>query len=362
MEQIQKSLLEWFYLNKRPLPWRNDYIPYHVWIAEVMMQQTQMERGVAYYLRWIKKFPTVNSVGYAPEEQLLSAWEGLGYYKRVKHLQAAARAIMDKHNGIFPQDYTDILKLPGIGPYTAGAIASTAFNQPVPCIDGNVERVLTRLFDIDTPTKKEPAKSQIYTLTKQLIPQGLARDFNQALMEFGALLCRKKPLCMICPISQLCKAHANNTQLERPIPMKKSLITKLEMAIGVLQYHEKIFIQRRLHNDIWGGLWEFPGGCIKNDESPDKALLRKWMEELGFFIEILDKITIIPHSYTSYRIKLHCFSIKLNSNNYTSLPTTAPEPLYLSSASTYQWISRNDIRSIPLPSPHRKLATLLFKN
>ena len=155
---FRKDLLLWFAENRRPLPWRADYTPYRTWIAEVMMQQTQMDRGVQYFLRWMERFPDVAAVAAAPEEDLLKAWEGLGYYRRARNIQAAARVIMERHGGNFPTSYADILALPGVGPYTAGAIASTAYNEEVPCVDGNVERVLSRVFDIDTPVKEEPAK------------------------------------------------------------------------------------------------------------------------------------------------------------------------------------------------------------
>ena len=169
---FRKDLLSWFAENRRPLPWRADYTPYRTWIAEVMMQQTQMDRGVQYFLRWMERFPDVAAVAAAPEEDLLKAWEGLGYYRRARNIQAAARVIMERHGGNFPTSYADILALPGVGPYTAGAIASTAYNEEVPCVDGNVERVLSRVFDIDTPVKEEPAKSRIRELAQALIPKG----------------------------------------------------------------------------------------------------------------------------------------------------------------------------------------------
>lgn len=161
---FRKDLLRWFAENRRPLPWRADYTPYRTWIAEVMMQQTQMDRGVRYFLRWMERFPDVAAVAAAPEEDLLKAWEGLGYYRRARNIQAAARVIMERHGGVFPRAHADILALPGVGPYTAGAIASTAYNEEVPCVDGNVERVLSRVFDIDTPVREEPAKSRIREL------------------------------------------------------------------------------------------------------------------------------------------------------------------------------------------------------
>ena len=229
---FRKDLLSWFAENRRPLPWRADYTPYRTWIAEVMMQQTQMDRGVQYFLRWMERFPDVAAVAAAPEEDLLKAWEGLGYYRRARNIQAAARVIMERHGGNFPTSYADILALPGVGPYTAGAIASTAYNEEVPCVDGNVERVLSRVFDIDTPVKEEPAKSRIRELAQALIPKGEARNFNQGLMELGALVCRKKPECERCPLAGLCESRHLGIQNERPVPGKKAAVTQIEVVSG----------------------------------------------------------------------------------------------------------------------------------
>lgn len=265
---FRKDLLRWFAENRRPLPWRADYTPYRTWIAEVMMQQTQMDRGVQYFLRWMERFPDVAAVAAAPEEDLLKAWEGLGYYRRARNIQAAARVIMERHGGNFPTSYADILALPGVGPYTAGAIASTAYNEEVPCVDGNVERVLSRVFDIDTPVKEEPAKSRIRELAQALIPKGEARNFNQGLMELGALVCRKKPECERCPLAGLCESRHLGIQNERPVPGKKAAVTQIEVVCGVLLHEGKVFIQRRNEKDVWGGLWEFPGGCVEPGETP----------------------------------------------------------------------------------------------
>ena len=268
---FRKDLLRWFAENRRPLPWRADYTPYRTWIAEVMMQQTQMDRGVQYFLRWMERFPDVAAVAAAPEEDLLKAWEGLGYYRRARNIQAAARVIMERHGGNFPTSYADILALPGVGPYTAGAIASTAYNEEVPCVDGNVERVLSRVFDIDTPVKEEPAKSRIRELAQALIPKGEARNFNQGLMELGALVCRKKPECERCPLVGLCESRHLGIQNERPVPGKKAAVTQIEVVCGVLLHEGKVFIQRRNEKDVWGGLWEFPGGCVEPGETPSRA-------------------------------------------------------------------------------------------
>ncbi|MEG1610427.1 MAG: A/G-specific adenine glycosylase [Bilophila sp.] len=364
---LQTSLLGWFAVHRRPLPWRTDYTPYRTWIAEVMLQQTQMERGVQYFLRWMERFPDIASVADAPEEALLKAWEGLGYYRRVRNIQAAAQKIMTLHRGIFPTDHAAILALPGIGPYTAGAIASTAFNEDVPCVDGNVERVFSRVFDITTPVKEEPAKSRILTLAQGLIPPGHARDFNQGLMELGALLCRKVPDCTPCPLQELCEAYQHKTVSERPVPGRKAVITKLEVASGILLLNGRVFTQRRRDNDVWGGLWEFPGGCVEAGESPEQAVAREWMEELGFVVEAYKPLVRIRHSYTTYRITLHSFLLRLVSGapENALVQDGFPVPPVLTAATAFRWLPIEQIHDIPLPAPHRKLVdtcTLFDKN
>ena len=317
---FRKDLLRWFAENRRPLPWRADYTPYRTWIAEVMMQQTQMDRGVQYFLRWMERFPDVAAVAAAPEEDLLKAWE-------------------------------DILALPGVGPYTAGAIASTAYNEEVPCVDGNVERVLSRVFDIDTPVKEEPAKSRIRELAQALIPKGEARNFNQGLMELGALVCRKKPECERCPLAGLCESRHLGIQNERPVPGKKAAVTQIEVVCGVLLHEGKVFIQRRNEKDVWGGLWEFPGGCVEPGETPEQAVAREWMEEVGFKVAIVRPLDVIRHNYTTYRITLRCYQLRLEGK-----PKGCPVPEELTEATACQWIAPQDIEAFPLPAPHRKLA------
>ena len=311
---FRKDLLRWFAENRRPLPWRADYTPYRTWIAEVMMQQTQMDRGVQYFLRWMERFPDVAAVAAAPEEDLLKAWEGLGYYRRARNIQAAARVIMERHGGNFPTSYADILALPGVGPYTAGAIASTAYNEEV-------------------------------------IPKGEARNFNQGLMELGALVCRKKPECERCPLAGLCESRHLGIQNERPVPGKKAAVTQIEVVCGVLLHEGKVFIQRRNEKDVWGGLWEFPGGCVEPGETPEQAVVREWMEEVGFKVAIVRPLDVIRHNYTTYRITLRCYQLRLEGK-----PKGCPVPEELAEATACQWIAPQDIEAFPLPAPHRKLA------
>ncbi len=356
---FQETLLNWFTANLRPLPWRADYSPYATWIAEMMLQQTQMERGVVYFERWMAQFPDIASVAAASDDALLMAWEGLGYYRRVRYIKAAAKTIMERHKGVFPHAFKDILALPGIGPYTAGAIASTAFNTPIPCVDSNAERVLSRVFDMDIPLRSEPGKTRLRSLAADLIPSGRAREFNQALMELGALVCRKKPLCGTCPIAavpKLCESFRLNIANERPVPAKSASIKPLEVANGVLFHKGKLFIQRRQPEGIWGGLWEFPGGGVEQGETAEQTVIREWKEETAFDVLPMQKLGVIRHSYTSYRVTMHCFLLR-----FAAEQDPEPAPPDLTEACEWKWIPLTDIEKYPFPAPHRKLADTLEK-
>ncbi len=328
LPELQQALLAWFDANARPLPWRRHYTPYEVWISEIMLQQTQMERGVSYFLRWMERFPDLPALAAAFEEDVLHAWEGLGYYSRARNLLAAARLVMQEHGGVFPSDPEAIRALPGIGPYTTAAIASIAFNLPVACIDANVERVIARVFDVDSPVKSGPAAARIAELARRILPEGEARRHNQARMELGALVCGKKPRCGQCPLARFCTALHLGIVHERPVPGKKAEITPIEVVTGVLSSHDRVFVQKRLPQGAWGGLWEFPGGRVEG---------------------------IIRHGYTPYPVRVPCFAQALVTDD-TPRP---PEPPVLTAATACRWLERGELESLAMPAAHRKLADSL---
>lgn len=359
--ELGKKLLPWFARHKRPLPWREHYSPYAVWISEIMLQQTQMERGVAYFTRWMERFPDVASVASAPEEEILRLWEGLGYYSRARHLHRAAKCIMQEHGGVFPSDIEKIRALPGVGPYTAGAIASIAFGHSLPCVDANVERVIARVFDVDSPVKQEPAATRVRALALELVPGGKAREHNQAMMELGALVCRKKPRCEECPLAHICESHHLGIETERPVPGKKAAIVPLNVVTGVLRCQGKIFVQKRLDSGVWACLWEFPGGRVEQGEEPEQAVVREFREETDFAVAVREKMGIIRHGYTTYRITLHCFALEL------AAPFSPPAPLdaalprpRLTAASEARWVDMAELEQLAMPAAHRKLADSLL--
>lgn len=361
LDAVQTALLDWFARHKRALPWRERYTPYEVWISEVMLQQTQMERGVAYFRRWMERFPDVGTLAAAPEEDVLHAWEGLGYYNRARNLHKAARQIMAQ-GGVFPATEEAVRALPGIGPYTAAAIASIAFNLPVACVDANVERVVSRLFDVDSPVKQEPAASAIRQWARRLLPPGRAREHNQAMMELGALVCGKKPHCARCPLERFCTARHLGIVHERPVPGRKTPVVPLTVASGVLFCRGKVFVQQRLNTGAWARLWEFPGGRVEADESPAEAIVREFREETGFAVRVRRPYGVIRHGYTTFRVTLHCFGLELEDETAAGPRDDEGRPLpeVLTAATACRWLAPDELNGIALPAAHRKLADRIF--
>ena len=352
---IQTQLLKWFKENQRDLPWRHNYDPYQVWISEIMLQQTQVTTVLPYFKRWMEKLPTIRDVTKAKEDTILKLWEGLGYYSRARNLQKAAKVIIENHGGKFPSNYDEIRALPGIGPYTAGAISSIAFNEETPIVDGNIIRLISRLLDYreNTRTNVKP----FWEWAEKLIPKGEARNFNQAMMEFGALVCvPKNPKCGECPLRAECAAYKNDTVEQVPNRGPKQEKVAIRVALAVIQkscdskkskapdLENKIFIQKRQHGGLMGGLWEFPGGKLKSGENPRKGLNREIQEELGITLKNVQPLTRIKHAYTKYIVDLHCFSADYDSGDLN--PTAA---------SDHKWVSLDELEKHPFPAANVKL-------
>lgn len=343
---FRNALLRWFSSNNRELPWRLNYDPYHVWLSEIMLQQTQMERGVAYFQRWLQRFPDIDSIATADPQEILKYWEGLGYYARARNLYKAAKTIVDEFDGEIPSNYDDLLRLPGVGPYTASAILSIAFNYNIPVVDANVERVFSRIFDIDEPLKERGVHEKIKRMAEKLLPEGKARQFNQALMDLGGLICTpRKPQCGLCPISKECLAYLGNFVIDRPVKVAKQQTITIEMATGLILKNGYVFIQQRRDDDIWGGLWEFPGGRLKEGESPSDAVVREYKEETGFKVKVRRKITTVIHFFTKYKVILHCYQCLLDQDSI--LPD-------LNAAQKFHWIKEAQLDSYGFPAGHRK--------
>lgn len=272
---FSKALLQWYLQNKRDLPWRNTTNPYHIWLSEIMLQQTRVAQGLPYFLRFIDAFPTIFDLAKAHEEQVLKLWQGLGYYSRARNLHKTAQQIAFEFDGVFPNNFLNLLKLKGIGEYTAAAIASFSFNESVPVVDGNVFRVLSRYFDIGTDISSSAAKKEFTALANELLPKGSANLFNQAIMEFGALQCvPKNPDCINCVLNHSCLALQRKKVAQLPVKLKKTIVTKRYFNYLIfIDDNQNTLIQKRTDKGIWHNLYEFPLIETENPET-DEVILK----------------------------------------------------------------------------------------
>ena len=273
---LPERLLPWFSRNARELPWRRDHEPYHVWISEIMLQQTRVEAVKPYYIRFLSELPDISSLANAPEEQVFKLWEGLGYYSRARNLQRAARMIMDRFDGVFPNQMPEILSLPGIGPYTAGAIASICFELPEPAVDGNVLRVISRLLCLEDPVDAPSVRKEITESLRRIYPAGKCGTFTQSLMELGAIVCvpNGTPACSICPLADICKAFLENRTEQYPVRSEKKARREENLTVFLLRdQNDRIAVSQRPDHGLLAGLWELPhmDGLLNEQEALDAA-------------------------------------------------------------------------------------------
>jgi A/G-specific adenine glycosylase len=260
---------------------------------------------------------------------------------------------MAEYNGEMPADYETLVRLPGIGPYTAAAILSIGFNQPLPVVDANVLRVVARLIDIDTPIRQTASRRRAEQFVQSLLPHDRARDFNQAIMEFGALVCTpKNPGCTQCPVQQYCRAYRIDAVAQRPVPGKKATVLPINMACAVIRHQGRFFIQQRLPDDVWPGLWEFPGGQIKEGEEPIMTAAREVYEETELRVKNLEFLKIVSHSYTRYRVTLHSYICTVVDHGFR---------VRLHAATNYRWVLPEHLLDYAFPAGHRQLLPLLLE-
>ncbi|MCX6032031.1 MAG: A/G-specific adenine glycosylase [Chloroflexi bacterium] len=379
---IVPALLAWIARGRRDLPWRRRRDPYAVWISEVMLQQTQVATVVPYFERWLARFPDVTTLAAAPLDDVLKAWEGLGYYARGRNLQRAAQQIVAQHGGQIPSVRNALLALPGIGRYTAGAILSLAFGQAEPVLDGNVKRVLCRLFDIADDPREAGTEKRLWEWATALVrdaPDGAAGDLNEALMELGALVCvPAAPDCPVCPLADLCLAHVRGVERERPVKVVKARTPHYDVTAAVIADEAgRYLIVQRPPEGLLGGLWGFPGSaageCGSDETAADHAITPRQVGDSGvpdlsgasspladclaaalrdsLSIEVAVGAALLPiqHAYTHFRITLHPFRCQLlggapQGGRYTAC----------------RWVSPVDLEDYTFPVTDRKIIRSLL--
>ncbi|NTV52561.1 MAG: A/G-specific adenine glycosylase [Candidatus Firestonebacteria bacterium] len=345
-------MLNWYRSQARDLPWRRTHDPYAIWVSEIMLQQTQVETVIPYYRRFLLAFPTVGALAGAPEEKVLKLWEGLGYYRRARHLQAAARLVVKAHTGQLPADAQAWQALPGVGAYTAGAIASIALGEPAPILDGNVKRVLSRIFVVSGPAAGSVVLKKLWALAADLVPAKAPGDFNQALMELGALICRVDgPRCPACPVRKKCRAYASGDPENWPQRMPGKRRPHKTMVAGLVQVGGKLLLGQRPENGLLGGLWELPGGEVKSGETYPAALRRIFRSELGVDIEPGKAAAPgVQHAYTHFSLTLHAYRVRLSGGT--------PRARF---HQALRWVTPGQMVRLAVPLADRKVLRICLK-
>ncbi len=348
VQSLRRSLLIWYAQHGRDLPWRHSSDPYAIWVSEIMLQQTQVKAVIPYYQNWLAQFPTMADLAAADQQQVLKAWEGLGYYTRARNLHRAAQLLVQQYRGTFPHHLDQVLALPGIGRTTAGGILSAAFNQPVPILDGNVKRVWARLLALPIPPNR--AIAPLWQVSTQLLDPESPRDFNQAVMDLGAMVCRvRQPLCAECPWQKHCQAYHGNRQAELPMTEPKDPIPHKSIGVAVIWNQQgQILIDRRPQQGLLGGLWEFPGGKIEPGESVEDCIRREIQEELGIQVEVGDRLTTVDHAYSHFRVTLHVHHCRHVAGE--------PQPI---ACDEIRWVSLDELDQFPFPKANIHIITAL---
>jgi A/G-specific adenine glycosylase len=342
---IAKRLIDWYGRQSRDLPWRKTRDPYHIWISEIMLQQTQVQTVIPYYYRFLKEFPTIEALAQSSLQDVLKAWENLGYYARARHVHEAAKTIMHQFGGQMPDTWDALIHLPGIGSYTAGAILSIAFRKRFPAVDGNVRRVLSRFFAIADPIDQPRTQRHLYQLAEKFIPDHSPGSFNQALMELGSLICKSRnPSCYDCPVQSFCQAYDQMLQHQLPVRAKRDKRPQENATAAILRdnLHRILVVQRPVRG-LLGSLWKFPGGLILPKESLTDGLRRTILEELGLQIEEATWITSLKHTYTHFRMTLHIFHCTYNGSKPRALTCQG-----------WKWVSIRDLEKLPFSKADRK--------
>lgn len=340
------ELLKWYDRVKRNMPWRADQNPYKIWLSEIMLQQTQVATMTNYYTRFILVYPTIFHLAQASEDEVFKLWEGLGYYSRARNLLKCAKEIVTKYQGEFPSDIKTLQTLPGIGPYTAGAISSIAFNQKTPAIDGNVLRVISRMYEIILPINF-PKNHEIFHKHVMALMTTRPGDFNQALMELGAMVCTpKSPKCQICPLQSQCAAYKSDRILEFPVKIKNPKKRLIKLALCVLFYEKEILFIKHNEIGLLQGLWGLPRIEIQEDETATQTIYNYLLEQMDLKVEIMSEMRGVKHVFTHLVWEPTLYFIKLTEKIIIEYPEV-------------EWVNLNEIELKALPTAFKKQLHLI---
>jgi len=347
--RVRRLLLRWFAGHRRELPWRRRGDAYAVWVSEIMLQQTQVATAEPYYVRFLERFADVESLAEAGFEEVLKQWEGLGYYSRARNLHRTAKLVVGEYGGEFPSEAAELRKLPGIGRYTAGAIASIAFGRDEAVVDGNVARVLCRLFDVGGPVKSSAVQKRLWRLAEALAPRGRAGDFNQALMDLGALACTvRSPACEGCPVRSECLGRARGRQERLPNSGGRQPTPHYDVAAAIIRKVGRVLIDRRPSTGLLAGMWEFPGGKREAGETLEEAVVREVREEVGIEVEVVERFVAVDHAYSHFRITLHTFLCRHVGGRARAIGCDA-----------VRWVGVDELEKYPFPAANRKVIAAL---
>lgn len=348
---FQKTLLSWFEKHQRNLPWRGIQDSYRIWISEVMLQQTQVKKVLDYFEKFIERFPSVKQLADSPLQDVLKVWEGLGYYARARNLHKAANVIMKEYDGEIPKEYEKFRKLPGVGDYSAAAVMSIAYDKPYAAVDGNVKRVLARLYQLDEPINDTASARVFQQNANELLDKQQPGLFNQAMMELGATVCRpQSPTCLVCPVSMFCEVFHTSSQNEYPHRRKTEAIPEHQMAAGIIYRDSKVLIVQRPLNGLLGGLWEFPNGRIIENETTEQGCIRNISEVVNLTVTNQKYLTRVKHAFTHFKIVVDVFECQYESGE-----------LVLNGPIDAKWVDVAEIRDYPLPrATHKFLDKLIY--
>ena len=349
LKNMRSDLLTWYAHTGRDLPWRRTRNPYHIWISEIMLQQTQVKTVIPYYQQWLKTFPTLQALAAADIQVVLKVWQGLGYYARARNIHKAAQLIVQEYDRTFPAEFNTVLTLPGIGRTTAGGILSAAFDQPWPILDGNVKRILVRLGALMESPKKQ--MKTLWSWSDMLLDKQHPRDFNQAIMDLGATICLPRtPKCPECPWTQYCLAYDSNLQTDLPMKEQRSPIPHKNIGVAVIKNEQgQILIDRRRPEGLLGGLWEFPGGKVEPGETMQECIAREIAEELAITITVGDHLITIDHAYSHFRVTLNVY--------WCTHVSGEPQPL---ECDEIQWVAPEQLNTYPFPKANEKIIAAIL--